>query len=163
MAPSAQEPTTTKSMFVDAERGEQVRNDPEKTVPLSKIERISWVFAHALMAILFVYCSVVQLNDPDWYLWFFGYLCAAVGCFSLMLQAYGTFLITTRHNLRLISRYMAYASVLALCVHFIIEETIEFRIDTEVGREGLGLALVVGWFAISSLGTPQPAQTSHSE
>lgn len=161
MAPSVQEATTT-TMFVDSERGEKVQHDPEKTVPLSKTERISWACAHAFMAILFVYCSVVQLNDPDWYLWFLGYLCAALGCFSLMLQAYGTVLVT-RHNLRLVSRYMAYSSVLALCVHFIVEETIEFRLDTEVGREGLGLALVVGWFAISSLGTPQPAETSHSE
>jgi hypothetical protein len=37
--------------------------------------------------------------------------------------------------LRLISRYMAYSSVIALCVHFIVEETIEFRLDRERSTE----------------------------
>jgi hypothetical protein len=161
MTPSAQV-TTTTTMGVDPENGEKVHQFPVKTVPLSKTGRISWASAHFFMAILFCYCSVVQLNDPDWYLWFFGYLFAAVGCFSLMCQAYGTVLVT-KHNLRLVSRYMAFSSVIALCVHFIVEETIEFRLDTEIGREGLGLTLVMGWFAIASFGTPQPAEIAHSE
>ena len=95
MAPSAQVITTT-TMGVDPENGEKVHSFPVKTsqsrLYLSQeAGRISWASAHFCMAILFCYCSVVQLNDPDWYLWFFGYLCAAVGCFSLMCQAYGQF------------------------------------------------------------------------
>lgn len=149
--------------FVDSERGEKHRPAAaEKTIPLSRTARILWSTAHFAMAIIFLYCTAVQHNDPDWFLWGAGYLSAAIGCFSLMFQSYGT-VMCTKQDLRMVSRWMALLSVVALCIHFFLEEKIEFTVNTEVGREGLGLMLVVGWFAVSSLGTPQPAVVSHSE
>ena len=58
---------------------------------------------------------------------------------------------------------MAYSPVIALCVHFIVEETIEFRLDTEIGREGLGLDIGSGMVCNLFLRRTPASGNSHSE
>jgi hypothetical protein len=98
--------------------------------------------ANFVMGLFFAYAAAMQLNDPDSLLWIVIYSTASLLSFS---KAIG---FVKRISL-------IYKLFTALCIVFLIGRLLSGMVDmepqTEIGRENLGLLIVVFWMLVSSL------------
>jgi hypothetical protein len=116
-----------------------------------------WALAHAIMTLFFAYAAYVQLNDPDWYYWFPVYAISSLTCAVLGMHAVGR-QASSFDNI--VARSIALFAAAAVVVNFAIEEQVTFNIQTEVGREAGGLAILGIWMGPSSVLTPSSSSSS---
>mmetsp|Transcript_30973 Transcript_30973/g.45938 ORF Transcript_30973/g.45938 Transcript_30973/m.45938 type:complete len:190 (-) Transcript_30973:213-782(-) len=145
-------------MSREVDSGLPKASDPKGEDAGTSTARTIWTCAHGCMTLVFAYAASVQLNDPDWLLWFGGYALVAVACIALALQSNQSSLPTLlpeQANPNLVARYAAILSVVGLGLNVWNEKRISFSVHNEVGRETLGLIMVLCWMVISAVFSPQ--------
>jgi len=143
-----------RAVKLDASLNE-TKNHP-KTITALATTMLSymWAVAHLMMAIVFFYSGFVQLNDPDWLLWFIGYKLAGLVCVGLIAQSIE---IVETSRPRQAAQIVALLAGLSLILHSISQyDNLDFSVYTEEGREAIGLALVCLWMTIGWAATPAP-------
>jgi hypothetical protein len=135
--------------------------------------RLCWAVSQCLLAAFFGYAACVQLNDPDWQIWFSGYAMSALVClqlaFSCFVEEVSSLSSSSAMRLvllpspRNVAGTISILSTFFLMVHFYKEQTIDFSPRTEVGREASGLLIVIVWMFLSNTWQPSSLyQTSAS-
>jgi ABC-type amino acid transport system permease subunit len=121
------------------------------STPTISLTSVVWALAHACMTLFFAYVAYLQLNDPDWYYWFPVYAlssvtCAVLGMHSVRRQS------SSFDNV--VARSIALFAAVSVVIHFAIEQQVTISLQTEVGREAVGLAIMGFWMGLSSVLTP---------
>ena len=102
-----------------------------------------------MMAVLFVFAAVVQVNDPDPLPWICVYLAAAGVCARAASRGVSPLLATTFVGVAaLVWGLMTAAAVPSLATYSSMFDAWEMRsVSVEQAREASGLLLVAAWMA----------------
>eukprot|EP00585_Thalassiosira_rotula_P020905 CAMPEP_0196206438 /NCGR_PEP_ID=MMETSP0912-20130531/7817_1 /TAXON_ID=49265 /ORGANISM="Thalassiosira rotula, Strain GSO102" /LENGTH=200 /DNA_ID=CAMNT_0041480983 /DNA_START=98 /DNA_END=700 /DNA_ORIENTATION=+ len=124
---------------------------------ITNLSCLSWSTSHLFMATLFAYSARVQLNDPDWQIWFAAYAFASILCIQLAAACYIPSILSVPRMMPSPSSIAGGLSVVAagaMVVNFVREKAVSFSVRTEVGREAGGLLIMTLWMSFSSMRSP---------
>lgn len=124
-----------------------------------------WRIINLLLGVFFMLAALVNLNDPDWYLWMTVYGVSAALCLPLVLKPQWSVskvwnTVVTIH----FTMCLAYAVYQVVLLFEAIKGELKNPLEQEEGREMGGLLIIIAWTSIARFTTVgRPVHASNKQ